>query len=311
MPPSLTDEMRRRVLTLDGAMATMLRQASPGEADLRGSRFASRPGCYELLCLTRPDLVSDIHRAYIEAGADIVKTNSFSANAISLRPYGLEQHVGEINRRAALIARRAAGPDHWVAGSMGPSDAALSAASCGVGFETLARAFREQAFALIDGGVDLLLLETMFDLLNVRAAIAAIHDVRRTVGRDIPVIVSATLTQSGLLPSGHTLEEFIATVDDLTPLAIGLNCGFGPGSILPPLRRLSDCPYPVSVHSSAGLPDRTGRYPETPQSMAFVVKTMLDEQLVNIVGGCCGTTPEHIRLISQLSAAATPRPFRH
>ena len=312
----LADE---KILILDGAMGTMIQRHNLTEDDFRrGMENASASrlaGCNDLLCLTRPDVISAIHREYVDAGCDIISTNSFNANAVSMAEYGLESYVADICRAAARLAREAAdGAERrkvWVAGSMGPSNVALSlpevAGERGVDFDVMRRAYREQALALAEGGVDLLLLETMFDTLNAKAAIAGVEDAFDSLGRRLPLIISMTLTQQGRTLSGQTPEAFIAAVAHAGPLAIGLNCGFGADGMEPWLRRIQQVGCMVSLHPNAGLPDEMGDYTETPEMMAAVMRRFMEQGLVNIAGGCCGTTPAHIRAIAAAAAGLAPR----
>lgn len=310
-PNSIENELKRRVLVLDGAMGTMIQRLQLDENDFRGSRFANHQvalaGCNDVLCLTRPDAIAGIHRAYAEAGADIIETNTFNANAVSLADYGLQHFVYEINRAGARIARSAAGNCCFVAGSMGPTNVSLALANSEWDFDSLAAAYAEQARGLIDGGADLLLVETAFDTLNAKAAIAGIMQAREETRVDIPVMISATLTENGRLLSGQTLEAFVISVAHVRPLSIGLNCGFGAEGMIPFLEKLQNLPFYVSVHPNAGLPDELGRYTQTPQLMARLMADILARRMANIVGGCCGTTPDHIRLIAREAAKATPR----
>ncbi len=310
MKLNIVDELNRRVLTLDGAMGTMIQRLGLKEYDFRGARFADHPvplaGCNDVLCLTRPQDIVGIHRQYIESGADIIETDTFNANAVSLRDYGLQHLAYEINRAGAQLARQAAGADHFVAGSMGPTNISLSLANSEWNFDSLAQVYATQARGLIDGGADVLLLETAFDTLNAKAAIAGIEQARKETSRNLPLMISATLTQNGRLLSGQTLEAFVISVAHAHPLSIGLNCGFGAEETMPLLEKLQGLPYRLSVHPNAGLPDELGRYVETPQNMALTIGRMLNKHMVNIVGGCCGTTPDHIRLIAALARKAEP-----
>lgn len=284
--------LRERVLALDGAMGTMIQRMG-------------HHGCNDLLVLTHPDDIESIHRRYIDAGADIIETNTFNANAISLQEYGLTDRVYEINRAGAELARRAAGEEQFVAGSMGPTSVSLSMGDCPVSFDEMAAAYEKQARGLIDGGADVLLIETVFDTLNAKAAIVGAR--RAMNGHDVPLMISATLTENGRLLSGQTLEAFIASVSHANPLSIGLNCGFGVEQMLPFIERLQQVPFAVSLHANAGLPDELGRYRQTPEGMSFSLGRLLDRDMLNIVGGCCGTTPDHIRLIAAAAAKARPR----
>lgn len=302
---------KNRILVLDGAMGTMIQRLGLSEADFRGSRFAQwnceLRGCNDLLCLTAPESIGRIHRAYIDAGADIIETNTFNSNAISLSDYGLAELAREIACAGAKIARRAAaGTSVLVCGSMGPTNVSLSLGG-EVTFDSLADAYAEQAAGLLEGGVDLLMIETAFDTLNAKAAICGIEKAQYEIGRTVPLMISATLTENGRLLSGQTLAAFVNSVSHARPLSIGLNCGFGADGMIPYLRELQGLDCLVSCHPNAGLPDELGIYVETPEAMAATVSRMLGEGLVNIIGGCCGTTPAHIRLIKQKALAAVPR----
>lgn len=294
MRKSLREELSRRVLVLDGAMGTMLQRHEFAEP------------CNDLLSVTRPEIIAGIHREYLDAGADIIETNSFNANAISLAEYGLSDRVYEINRAAAELARHEAGHDRYVAGSIGPTSVSLSLGDTAVSFDTMAAAYAEQARGLIDGDVDVLLIETAFDTLNAKAAIAGCMDAMKACGRDVPLMISATLTETGRLLSGQTLEAFIASVSHARPLSIGLNCGFGVEQMLPFIEQLQGVDCYISLHANAGLPDALGRYVETPEMMNFSFKRLLERGKLNIVGGCCGTTPDHIRLIAEAARSARP-----
>lgn len=291
---NIAEELKRRVLVLDGAMGTMIQRS--GFADV----------CNDALVLTHPDAILDIHRSYIDAGADIIETNSFNANAISLAEYGLQDKVYDINLAAARLARRAAGPERFVAGSMGPTNVSLSIGDPAWTFDSVADTYFDQARGLIDGGVDTLLIETVFDTLNAKAAICGTRRAMQACGREVPLMISATLTESGRLLSGQTLEAFIIAVSHARPLSIGLNCGFGIEQMLPYIERIQGLPCCISVHANAGLPDELGRYNQTPERMTFNMRRMLASGKVNIVGGCCGTTPDHIRLIAEAARSAVP-----
>lgn len=313
---NIKDELLKRVLVLDGAMGTMIQRENLTEEDFRGALDVAADvklkGCNDILCLTRPDVIRGIHRAYIEAGADIIETNSFNSNAISMAEYGLGDRVAEINRAAARLARAeadAAGRKVFVAGSVGPSNVALSLGgeTGNVSFDEMAEAYRIQCAALIEGGVDLILLETIFDTLNAKAAIVGARRAIDESGRDVPLMISVTLTQQGRTLSGQTLEAFLASVAHADPMSVGLNCSFGAEDMEPYIEILSHQPYFVSVHPNAGLPDELGRYTETPEKMAATLKKYLDRGWLNIVGGCCGTTPEHIRHIADKAKQADPR----
>lgn len=312
---------KNKILVLDGAMGTMIQALGLSESDFRGTRFAAHDknlaGCNDLLCLTRPDDISGIHRRYLEAGADIIETNSFNSNAISLADYGLESLARELSREAARIARHTAdaytastGRKVFVAGSIGPTNKSLTmAVSLGdtVTWDEMTTAYRDQIAGLIEGGVDLLLIETIFDTLNAKSAIFAAESLFEETGREIPVILSVTLTESGRTLSGQTLEAFVASTAHCHPFAVGLNCGFGPEGMKEYIAQLQPLVKRVSAYANAGLPDKLGRYTETPQMMADAMEPMLASGQLNIVGGCCGTTPDHIRLLAECAARYAPR----
>ena len=279
-----------------------------------------------MLNITRPEVVAAVHRSYLEAGADIIETNTFNSNAISQQEYAMEHRVEELNRRGVEIARaearRAEEQDpsrpRFVAGSMGPTPVAASLpddvddpAHRAVDFDTLAEGARQQSEALIRAGVDLIILETCFDALNIKAQLFGIRQSLNALNSDLPLIVSVTLSDaSGRLLSGHTPEAVLAIVKGFRPDAVGFNCGAGPDSLARHVRELADkSPYPIIFYPNAGLPDRMGNYSLTPEQFADTVRQLLDDRLLNIVGGCCGTTPKHIAYISELARDATPREF--
>lgn len=316
-----------RIMVLDGAMGTMIQQYGLTESDFRGERFADidtlQKGNNDLLCLTRPQIISAIHQAYLDAGADIIETNTFNANRISMSDYAMEAVVSEINFEAARLARTVADrytgmtPEkpRFVAGSVGPTNKTCSMspdvndpALRTLTFDNLAEAYREQIAALIDGGVDLLLFETIFDTLNVKAALYAAEEVMQEKGKQLPVMLSVTLSDSGgRTLSGQTLDAFLTSVQHARLLSVGLNCSFGARDMKPFLEQLAEtAPYYISAYPNAGLPNRFGQYDETPETMAAQIKTFIDERLVNIVGGCCGTTPAHIAAIARLSNGMPP-----
>lgn len=313
---------------LDGAMGTMIQRHSLQEADFRGERFKDHAyplkGNNDILCLTRPDIIKDIHRQYFEAGADIAETNTFSGTRIAQADYHLEEVVYELNVQAARIAREVADEmtrrephkPRFVAGAMGPTNktASLSPDVNNPGFratnfDQLKEAFKEQARGLIDGGVDVLLLETIIDTLNVKAALFAIEELFDEIGKTLPIMVSGTITDaSGRTLSGQTTEAFLISVSHVPLLSIGLNCALGAKALRPYLQVLNEqAPFFVSAYPNAGLPNEFGHYDQTPEDMGAQIKEFLDEGLVNIIGGCCGTTPEHIKVIAQLAAKYKPR----
>ena len=318
----------RRILVLDGAMGTMIQAHAPAEADYRGGRFADWPsdlkGNNDLLTLTQPALIADIHRAFLDAGCDIIETNTFNSTTISQADYRLESVAYELNVEAARLARRTADaatertPDRprFVAGAIGPTNrtASLSPdvnnpAFRNITFDTLQAAYGEAARGLIAGGVDLLLVETVFDTLNAKAALYAIDEVFEETGA-LPVIVSGTITdRSGRTLSGQTPEAFWNSIRHARPFAVGLNCALGPDLIRPYVAELArTADTRISVYANAGLPNALGGYDETPESMSAHAAQWARDGLINIVGGCCGTTPEHIRAISEAVASVPPRP---
>ncbi|MBQ3659630.1 MAG: homocysteine S-methyltransferase family protein, partial [Bacteroidales bacterium] len=322
MKADLNTLLQSRILRLDGGLGTMIQALQLEEWDFRGREFLKwkcpLKGCMDLLCLTAPRSVGAIHRAYLQAGADIVTTNSFSANAISLREYGLEKYARRIAREAARIAREEADKfdNRFVAGSMGPTSKTASIAASvedsaarDVTFAELAEAYYEQAAGLAEGGVDAFLLETVFDTLNAKAAIFALERLRRDTGCDIPLMISVTVSQkAGRTLSGQTIEAFWTSVKHGRPLSVGINCSFGAREMLPHLERLAavaDC-Y-ISVHPNAGLPNISGGYDETPESFAAAMKPYAERGLVNIMGGCCGTTPDFIKALGPLVDSFAPR----
>jgi 5-methyltetrahydrofolate--homocysteine methyltransferase len=324
---ALTELLEGRIGVLDGAMGTMVQQYRLSEADYRGSRFADHPsdlkGNNDLLCVTQPQIIEEIHAAYLEAGADIIETNTFNATSISQSDYGLEGAVREINLAAAAAARRAvarSGGDRprWIAGSIGPLNRTLSIsrevndpAKREVTFDQVAGAYREQIVALVEGGVDLLLVETVFDTLNAKAALYAIEDVFEERGERLPVMVSGTITDlSGRTLTGQTVEAFWISVSHANLFSIGLNCALGPKEMRPYIEELSHiADVFVSAHPNAGLPDPlspTG-FPETPETLAPQLREWAEQGLLNIVGGCCGTTPAHIAAIAEAVKDCAPR----
>jgi len=322
----LERSLTERVLVLDGAMGTMIQQAGLDEAAFRGARFAGHArdlrGANDLLCLTRPDLIDSIHRDYLRAGADIIETNTFNATRIGLAEYGLGDVVAEINEVAARLARAAADeaatPERprWVAGSIGPTNKTLSLsprvedpAYREVTFDQVYAGYREQADALARGGVDIFLVETVFDTLVAKAAILACQDASDAAGRRIPLVVSGTITDnSGRTLSGQTLEAFWTSVRHAAPLAVGLNCALGPRELRPHVEELSRLADVYTfVYPNAGLPNAFGGYDETPAAMTEVMSEFLQRGWTNVIGGCCGTTPEHIRAFAAAAATARPR----
>ncbi len=308
-------------------MGTMIQTYKLGEQDYRGDRFSSWPrdlkGHNDLLSLTQPSVIRAIHAAYLDAGADIIETNSFNSTAVSLGDYGMEAMVLELNQASARLARSVAdeferqGPGpRFVAGVLGPTNRTASLSPDvndpgfrNIGFDELVSTYAEAARGLLDGGADLLLVETIFDTLNAKAAIFAIETVFDEVGFRVPVMISGTITDaSGRTLSGQTTEAFWNSVSHGRPLTIGLNCALGAKALRQYVQELSRiAPVFVSTHPNAGLPNEFGMYDESPASMAGVLREFAESGLVNLVGGCCGTTPEHIRAIAEAVRGLPPR----
>jgi len=333
VPPSARAEAldraaARRILVLDGAMGSLIQRHRLGEADFRGERFRDHPrdlqGDNELLVLTRPDVIEEIHRAYLEAGADLIETNTFSANRVSQADYGLEALCHELNLAAARLARRAADdysartPEQprFVAGAIGPTNRTLSISPDvndpsfrNLTFSELRDAYAEQTRGLLEGGVDLLLIETIFDTLNAKAAIFAIEEVFAERGERCPVAISVTITdRSGRTLSGQTVEAFWHSVAHARPWSVGVNCALGAAEMRPHIADLAAiAPTRITCYPNAGLPNAFGEYDETPPATGTLLKEFAESGLVNLVGGCCGTTPEHIRAIAEAVAGLPPR----
>lgn len=316
----LVDAVRNRVLVLDGSMGVMIQLLSLSESEFRGELLAEHPvalkGNNDILCLTAPEKVAAIHRRYLEAGADIIETNTFNATVLSQHEYGTEHLVENINRAGAQLARaeadRFSTPEHprFVAGSMGPTGFAASLSSDindqgarSVDFARMSDAFEQQAGALIDGGVDLLQIETIFDALNAKTAIAGARRAMAKRGVDVPIVLSITVSDtSGRILSGHTPEAFLSIVEYARPLAVGFNCSAGPASLAPFVSRLAAIsPFATIFYPNAGLPDSTGRYAETPERFAAAIEPLLANGMLNIAGGCCGTTPAHIAALREVA----------
>jgi len=314
-----------RILVFDGAYGTAIQKYGLQEADYRGDLDLNmdQKGNNDLLCLTRPDMIREIHDAYLDAGADMIETNTFSSTKIAMADYGCEHLVRELNVAAAQLAREACdaaetkdGKRRFVAGSIGPTNKTLSLSPDvndpgyrEVDFDTLKENYREQCDALIEGGVDFLLIETCFDTLNAKAAGMAAKEAEAASGRDVPVMLSFTITDmSGRNLSGHTIMAFWYTLRHLKPLTIGANCAFGADKMRPYLAELAkDADTLIMAFPNAGLPNELGQYDELPEKTAELIHEWTEEGLVNIVGGCCGTTPEHIAAIAKAVADAKPR----
>ena len=328
MRKPIEEILDERILLLDGGFGTMVQGYGLDEAAYRGERFRDWErqlrGCNDLLALTCPDVVREIHEKYLAAGADIIETDSFNANAVSLADYGLEGCAYEIARAAAGVARAAADTftarnplkPRFVAGSIGPTNRTLSMsadvndpAARDITFAEMCAAYREQVRGLLDGGADLLLIETVFDTLNAKAALAAVDDECRTRGIRTPVMISGTLSDaSGRTLSGQTVEAFYASVAHARPLSVGLNCAYGAKQLLPYLERLAAVAETrISTHPNAGLPNIMGGYDETPAMFAADCAEYMRRGLVDIIGGCCGTTPEHIFELAKIAGDYAPR----
>ncbi len=322
------DLITKRILVLDGAMGTMIQRYRLQEADYRGERFRDHPlplkGNNDILSITRPDVILEIHKGYLEAGADIITTNTFNANRISMADYGMEDLVYEINLESARLAEKATrlfenskkSENHFIAGTLGPTNrtASMSAdindpGARSVSFDQLRDAYREQAAGLIDGGVNILMVETIFDVLNCKAALYAIETLFEERGIRLPVMVSGTITDaSGRTLTGQTLEAFLVSVSHFPLFSIGLNCALGAEQLRPYIQELSaKAGFPVSAHPNAGLPNQFGEYDQSAQFMASVTEDFMKEGWINIIGGCCGTTPEHIRQIAEKAKLYKPR----
>jgi len=302
--------LRERILILDGAMGTMLQQVNLTAEDFGGPHLE---GCNENLVITRPDVVLGIHRKYLEAGSDIIETNSFGSTPVVLAEYGLGEHAHEISRRAAALARQAAdefstaAKPRFVAGSMGPTTKAISVTG-GITFEQLRNNFRDQARGLIEGGADLLLLETCQDTRNIKAGVLAIDELSRELGQPIPVMISVTIEPMGTMLAGQTIEALWASLDHIDVLSLGLNCATGPEFMTDHVRTLQSLTNRfVSCYPNAGLPNEEGQYQETPTTLAEQLDRFVERGWLNIIGGCCGTTEKHIRAIAQMAQGEVPR----
>jgi 5-methyltetrahydrofolate--homocysteine methyltransferase len=319
---------KSRILILDGGMGTMIQRHKLTEAGYRGERFKDWPsdlkGNNDLLVLTQPDIIRGVHEAYLAAGADLIETNTFNAQAVSMADYGMEALSYEINVAAAKLAREAAdkytalttGKPRFVAGSIGPTNRTASLSPDvnrpgfrNITFEELATAYSEQARALIEGGVDIILIETVFDTLNAKAAGFAVKETFDALGVELPLMISGTVTDlSGRNLSGQTPEAFWYSLRHLKPFSIGMNCAFGAEQLRPPVAQIAKTADAyISVYANAGLPNAMGDYDETPESMGAAMKSWAADGLLNIVGGCCGTTPDHIKAIAEAVAPFPPR----
>lgn len=328
MKKQIEEILKDRIMILDGAMGTMIQAYKYEEEDYRGERFKDYEvllkGNNDLLTLTQPEAIKEIHRKYFEAGADIVETNTFSGTTIAMADYAMEDLVYELNYESARLAKEVAleftakepHKPRFVAGSMGPTNKTASMSPDvndpgfrAVTFEELRKAYKQQAEALLDGGADILLVETVFDTLNAKAALFAIEEIKEERGIDIAVMLSGTITDaSGRTLSGQTAEAFLISVSHIPLLTVGFNCALGANLLQPHLEAISNkTDFAISAHPNAGLPNAFGEYDETPDQMAEQIETYMKRNLVNIVGGCCGTTPEHIKAIAELAKRYKPR----
>jgi len=321
---SLQQALQERILIIDGAMGTMIQRHKLLEADYRGERFKDWPsdlkGNNDLLNLTKPEIITGIHKEYLDAGADIIETNTFSSTSIAMADYGMQSLAYELNVAAAKCAREAikqSGKQAWVAGAIGPLNKTLSLSPDvnnpgyrAVTFDEVVDAYYEQVRGLVDGGVDILLVETIFDTLNAKGAIFAIKKYFRDVKKEpLPIMISGTITDaSGRTLSGQTLEAFYTSIMHARPLSVGLNCALGAKEMRPHIEELSQiAACYVSAYPNAGLPNAMGEYDEHPEDTAHHIEEWAEEGFVNIVGGCCGTTPEHIKHIAEHVKALKPR----
>ena len=321
---SLQQALQERILIIDGAMGTMIQRHKLLEADYRGERFKDWPsdlkGNNDLLNLTKPEIITGIHKEYLDAGADIIETNTFSSTSIAMADYGMQSLAYELNVAAAKCAREAikqSGKQAWVAGAIGPLNKTLSLSPDvnnpgyrAVTFDEVVDAYYEQVRGLVDGGVDILLVETIFDTLNAKGAIFAIKKYFRDVQKEpLPIMISGTITDaSGRTLSGQTLEAFYTSIMHARPLSVGLNCALGAKEMRPHIEELSQiAACYVSAYPNAGLPNAMGEYDEHPEDTAHHIEEWAEEGFVNIVGGCCGTTPEHIKHIAAHVKRLKPR----
>ncbi len=327
---SIEKELKKRILVLDGAMGTMLQAYKFSEEDFRGERFKDYPtplqGNNDLLSITQPEAIKTIHGKYFEAGADIIETNTFSGTTIAMADYQLEDLVYELNYQSAKIAKEVATEftlkephkPRFVAGSIGPTNRTASMSPDvndpgfrAVTFNDLRVAYKQQVEALIDGGVDILLIETVFDTLNAKAALFAIEEVKDEINIEIPIMLSGTITDaSGRTLSGQTAEAFLISVSHISLLSVGFNCALGANLLQPHLEAIANkTPFAISAHPNAGLPNAFGEYDETPEEMGEQIEEYLKKDLINIIGGCCGTSPDHIKVIADIASKYNPRNY--
>ena len=326
--PNIYQEIQKRILVLDGAMGTMLQAYKFTEEDFRGERFKDYPtplqGNNDLLSITQPKAIKEVHAKYFEAGADIVETNTFSGTTIAMADYQMEDLVYELNFESAKIAKEVANEftvkephkPRFVAGSIGPTNRTASMSPDvnypgyrAVTFDELRIAYKLQVEALLDGGADMLLVETVFDTLNAKAALFAIEEVKSERQIEVPIMVSGTITDaSGRTLSGQTAEAFLISISHIPLLSVGFNCALGANLLQPHLEAIANkTEFAISAHPNAGLPNAFGEYDETAAEMAEQIEEYLKKDLINIIGGCCGTTPEHITAIAEIANKYKPR----
>ncbi|WP_339810269.1 homocysteine S-methyltransferase family protein [uncultured Imperialibacter sp.] len=325
---NIEEILKERILVLDGAMGTMIQRYNLEEKDFRNEALKDHhiplKGNSDLLNITRPDVIKTIHKKYFEAGADIAETNTFTGTSIAQADYALEHMVYDINFQGARLAREAAdeataldpSKPRFVAGSIGPTNRTASLSPDvnnpgyrAIDFDGLKDAYKEQLRALMDGGVDIILVETIFDTLNAKAALFAIEEVFEERGVRLPIMVSGTITDaSGRTLSGQTTEAFLISMEHMPLMSVGLNCALGAAQLRPYLQIMSEkSTFNVSAHPNAGLPNEFGQYDQTPEQMAAQIEEFLKEGMINVIGGCCGTTPDHIKLIAETAAKYQPR----
>lgn len=321
----IKDDLERRILVLDGAMGTMIQHQKLEEVDFRGDRFANHhidlKGNNDLLSLTRPDIIKDIHLAYLDSGADILETNTFSSTSIAQADYDLSDYAYELNKVSAQLAKKAieefaSDQPKYVAGALGPTNRTASISPDAtrpgyraVHFDELTQAYKDQASGLMDGGADLLLIETIFDTLNAKAAIYGLLELFDERNEQLPIMISGTITDaSGRTLSGQTVEAFLISVSHAPILSVGLNCALGASQLKNYIRVIAnEAPHFISAYPNAGLPNEFGEYDQSPEEMASELRPFLEEELINIIGACCGTTPEHIKYIAALANEFKPR----
>ena len=320
---SLINDLKSRILVLDGAMGTIIQTYNLEELDFRGEKFKDHKsplkGNNDLLSITQPKIIKEIHRGYLNAGADIIETNTFSSTSIAMEDYGLEDHVYELNYESAKIAKEVVSEfkeNKYVAGSIGPTNKTASMSPDvndpgfrAIHFDELVTSYKEQVKGLCEGGSDILFIETVFDTLNAKAALMAIDNYFEENSVSIPVMLSGTITdKSGRTLSGQTVNAFLISISHFPLLSVGFNCALGTKDLKPYMKRLSDnTNFFTSSHPNAGLPNAFGEYDQSPENMVEQMREFLDENLVNIIGGCCGTTYDHIKLIAEEVKKYKPR----